>query len=280
MTRKGLDISQWQHADPIDYRQVVDAGYSFVIVKIADGATGVNDYAEADINGFRDAGADVAGYLFIHPSEELGPQIKNAVEHAYGVKTIVVDSEVTEGMPWSAVAEQTHAALQGLSWELYNAGLYSNGNFLANMEGAPWGFFLDYADPSNTTPPLPATIIQTSWTDQVPGISGQVDEDEFVGSDAEYEQLFSPTPPPVDVAKEVDQAVKDLEVWKEGSHGDMVISIKSLLKTWGGFECSKGGGYDANTAQAVRAFQGQCGLTQDGIVGPNTWVKLLRGPAG
>lgn len=40
------------------------------------------------------------------------------------------------------------------------------------------------------------------------------------------------------------------------------------------------GRFGPNTTKAVKIFQGGCGLSQDGSVGPNTWAAIANSMAG
>lgn len=50
-----------------------------------------------------------------------------------------------------------------------------------------------------------------------------------------------------------------------------LLQVKLISK---GYKISADGDFGLKTDEAVKLFQGKNGLTKDGIVGPNTWVKL------
>lgn len=65
----------------------------------------------------------------------------------------------------------------------------------------------------------------------------------------------------------------------KGSTGEAVRSAQLLL-IGRGFSCGPDGAdgeYGTNTRAAVVQFQSTCGLAADGVVGINTWTRLLRG---
>lgn len=62
-----------------------------------------------------------------------------------------------------------------------------------------------------------------------------------------------------------------------GSKGDEVRNIQKKLKSLGLYNGSVDGIYGKGTESAVRAFQKQTGLTQDGIAGPKTLTYLGLG---
>ena len=66
-----------------------------------------------------------------------------------------------------------------------------------------------------------------------------------------------------------------LSVLKNGSKGDDVKALQILLNGLG-YACGTADGiFGSKTAAAVKKFQAAKKLTQDGIVGANTWKKLL-----
>ncbi|NJO40114.1 MAG: peptidoglycan-binding protein [Cyanobacteria bacterium RU_5_0] len=60
-----------------------------------------------------------------------------------------------------------------------------------------------------------------------------------------------------------------------GSQGEEVSELQALLKLLGYYNGSIDGIYRQNTAAAVAAFQQSAGLQADGVVGPETWNRLL-----
>ncbi|MBQ5716680.1 MAG: peptidoglycan-binding protein [Clostridia bacterium] len=70
-----------------------------------------------------------------------------------------------------------------------------------------------------------------------------------------------------------------LETLKKGCEGDNVKALQTLLIGYG-YDCGKHGAdgdFGADTDRAVRVFQKGAGLTVDGVVGKNTWTKLVGG---
>ncbi|MCL2433486.1 MAG: peptidoglycan-binding protein [Clostridia bacterium] len=71
------------------------------------------------------------------------------------------------------------------------------------------------------------------------------------------------------------------EIIRRGSRGARVIQLQFLLNAIGMFYNTippvlEDAFFEANTENAVRAFQRQFGLNPDGIVGPATWRKLYE----
>jgi peptidoglycan hydrolase-like protein with peptidoglycan-binding domain len=60
----------------------------------------------------------------------------------------------------------------------------------------------------------------------------------------------------------------------QGSNGDPVSAVQSQVTSRSGW-LTVDGIFGAQTDSAVRFFQGDVGLAVDGIVGPNTWNRLV-----
>ena len=63
-----------------------------------------------------------------------------------------------------------------------------------------------------------------------------------------------------------------------GSSGPAVRDLQAMLALMGYYSGAVDGAYEELTAEAVRQFQADAGLTVDGIVGPLTWQRLLPTP--
>ena len=75
--------------------------------------------------------------------------------------------------------------------------------------------------------------------------------------------------------------IVDKETWKklfktgkEGDSGEVVRAIQHTLRFWG-YPLVADGKFGAGTKEAVKEFQFATDLEEDGIVGPNTWSRLI-----
>lgn len=97
---------------------------------------------------------------------------------------------------------------------------------------------------------------------------------------AEYLELEAKQqePVPVEAPKAAAGVTVNLSVLQKGSTGEQVEALQRILHTMGydlGTVNPFDGNFGAKTDAAVRAFQQANGLTVDGIVGQQTWNKLL-----
>lgn len=69
-------------------------------------------------------------------------------------------------------------------------------------------------------------------------------------------------------------------VYGQGNQGDCVVLIQTKLKQLGYDPGPIDGIYGTKTTSAVKLFQSRAGLTQDGVVGPQTWSALFSTSCG
>ena len=67
-------------------------------------------------------------------------------------------------------------------------------------------------------------------------------------------------------------------ILKLGSEGADVTEVQALLKLLGYYEDTVDGRYAESTLIAITRFQAAAGLSQDGVLGLQTWAKLLPAP--
>ena len=101
---------------------------------------------------------------------------------------VFVDSETAEGT-WGKTAEVTHAMLNELE-KYVKTGLYSNLDFLENMDGAPWGYPLWLAHYSPTSGHA-FTLWQFTNAGGCHGVVGAVDINLWPGTEEDLHHLFT-----------------------------------------------------------------------------------------
>lgn len=76
--------------------------------------------------------------------------------------------------------------------------------------------------------------------------------------------------------REDDKVMIELTQLNNGDEGAQVKTLQRLLNALG-YSCGKvDGAFGSKTLKAVKSFQKKNNLTQDGIVGLNTWTALLK----
>jgi peptidoglycan hydrolase-like protein with peptidoglycan-binding domain len=94
-------------------------------------------------------------------------------------------------------------------------------------------------------------------------------------------QITEPEPPPADRYETYKSAKAGSRTLRRWSAGDDVKELQRILNAWYPklSRLAEDGYYGARTVDRVRYMQQKSGLTVDGIVGKNTWKRLLGGSA-
>jgi peptidoglycan hydrolase-like protein with peptidoglycan-binding domain len=87
----------------------------------------------------------------------------------------------------------------------------------------------------------------------------------------------TPTSHPVDLAAFLQQTVAcSANTFRRGETGACIGVIQRICSTKFAQSISVDGDFGPATEQAVKAVQRQRGVTDDGIVGPQTWAKMME----
>ena len=130
---------------------------------------------------------------------------------------------------------------------------------------------------------MPAILNEGAFVDNKKDIEDWNDDAElkklgiaYAKAAAEYLKLETKSAPVEPAAPET--VTVKMEVLKKGSKGEQVESLQRLLKTHGyglGSNNPFDGDFGSMTDTAVKLYQRDNGLTEDGIVGEKTWKRLL-----
>ena len=82
-------------------------------------------------------------------------------------------------------------------------------------------------------------------------------------------------PPPAPAPATAEQAQLGERTLSEGSAGPDVETLQAILRARGYGPLERSGTFDGLTSVAVKRFQREAGLQQDGVVGPQTRPKLV-----
>lgn len=104
-------------------------------------------------------------------------------------------------------------------------------------------------------------------------INGENSPSDAVIKDTE-QVAVKPTETPVQATQKESGVIK-MDTLRKGSRGTQVKVLQWLLSLNGYNAGTVDGIFGANTLKAVKAYQTAKGLTADGIVGKNTWSKIL-----
>lgn len=190
----GLDVSS-NNPHPIDYQAVVDdlrsrggGAQPFVIVKATQGTWYTNPDFHADIDGFIAAGAAVAAYLMDEGTADPAAEVTYFKSVAGGLPQYN-DDELPQGLAVSAYITHCQALLA------QNTGAPDYLNQVEENEGFPMGadggWEANYNNEPGVTNKVGVLIHQFTSSGTVNGISGSVDLNAFLGTEAQFSQVFS-----------------------------------------------------------------------------------------
>lgn len=156
---KGVDVSSWQHPGgaEIDWHAVVDAGYTFAIVKATQGATWVNQWLARDLDDARAAGLLVGAYHFYEQGPDAGVQAKHFTGMLMGQQLelgVWLDWEPGPMPDWAANTEY-QTFLTACEEVRPNCGLYCDITWVDSLKttGAPIRRLWLSVGPWNVAPP-------------------------------------------------------------------------------------------------------------------------------
>lgn len=145
-------------------------------------------------------------------------------------------------------------------------------NVVGHYEAAAAGYGSNHADPRNWQKKFGGSMKQ--FREDVKAMLGQVDENTTVSTpeakpEAEPKQESKPA------ITQTASGVITMNTLRNGNKGTQVKVLQWLLNE-NGYSAGKVDGiFGTNTKSAVRAYQKAKGLDDDGVVGKNTWTKLL-----
>lgn len=228
-----VDISSNQ-PHPIDFAKVKASGISAVFVKATQGTGYTNQFYAGDIAAARAAGLQVAGYHFKGTGTA---QAEAAYFHSVaGADAKILDVETSTDVAW------IDAFLVALNEPSSEELTYGSASTLPHNINRGLLFPAAYGP---TDPHDPNEVVwQYSQTSQVPGITGDVDESEWTGTQAQWDAFFGLIPTPT------------------GEGFDMVLT-----------DTKSGGVWVADASGAVYAYDGApyLGATNNHQINPGGW---------
>nr|WP_285854933.1 glycoside hydrolase family 25 protein [Paenibacillus cellulositrophicus] len=206
---KGIDVSHWQGI--IDWKKVRGAGYSFAFLKATEGSRIVDDRFRANAQDAKNAGLLVGAYHFTRAASP--DDVKNEVDHflqviesAGGLSAFklpfVLDIETKEGQTKARISQIVNTwgtqfkQRTGRTLMIYTFPSFIDSYLDSSLGSYPlWYAYYSSGTPANKAGWKAWEFIQYTNKGKVPGISGDVDLNEYKGSEAELMAAYSnPTP--------------------------------------------------------------------------------------
>lgn len=143
-------------------------------------------------------------------------------------------------------------------------------NVIGHYESAAMGYGSNHGDPRNWQKKFGDSM--DKFRADVRALLGQVDASTVVTTPAKEPEQATTTS---STTAQQASVVINMGTLRNGNSGTQVKVLQWLLKENGHDPGTIDGKFGANTLKAVKAYQKAKKLTVDGIVGKNTWAKLL-----
>lgn len=139
-------------------------------------------------------------------------------------------------------------------------------NIVGHYEAAAAGYGSNHGDPRNWQKKFGGSMAQ--FRADVKAMLGQVEGNTVVTAPTQTATQTS-------AQTTTESKVMTMSTLRKGSKGTQVKVLQFLLNEGGYNAGNTDGIFGTNTQTAVKAFQQAAGLSVDGIVGKDTWAKLL-----
>lgn len=185
-------------------------------------------------------------------------------------------SQAKEKHPISTISK---APVGAILWRSGHVGVYIGNDKLIEAKGINYGtieskvssstfthwLIMDYIDYGNykyssSTTSSSTSNNKTNWIQKLQSEINRSIKDTLIAEDG----IAGP------------KTLNSAPLLKSGSKGGTVVVLQERLKTLGYYKSNPTGTFDKTTLEAVKKFQKDKKLSVDGIVGKNTWSKLLN----
>lgn len=279
--KKWVDVSE--HQKTIDWQKVKKAGISGAVIRAGYGKNNIDKYAARNIKNALAAGLTVQIYWFSYAyTQEMAKReaeyCVSVIKPYFNKTTVYFDWEYdsmdyakrkgihgTKSYWKNLITQLTICFCERVKQLGYIPGVYYNLDYRKNyydldrVSGyTQW--LADYVAPMS----YPCDLWQYSSKGRVSGISGNCDVNYVVKSGSGLESKS------VKAKKEVCAVQIEVPVLREGDSGVWVGNVQ-----WATHVKPLDFDFGPSTTKAVKAFQKEHSLAEDGIVGSKTWEKIM-----
>lgn len=279
MQLQAIDISSWQHPGnaPINWADVVAAGYHGVLIKASQGNWYTSPNFKQDYEDAHNAGLVVGAYHYAEPGR-TDPETQASYFHGVIAGCTLelglwLDLEENGGLLDHDLSTWADTWIKSIDTPQNPAGVYLNIDYANRLPQLVQTYRLWLANPSNAANAFKPLIVQTGQA-SVSGITGAVDVDQVTNARPINPPggggVAVPAPPAPPAEPPKDAGEPEL---KQGDTGQAVVQLQVDLNGHGA-KLAEDGDFGPATHEAVVAFQEANGLAVDGVVGPATWAAL------
>lgn len=281
MERFGIDVSE--NNGVINWNMVKSSGVEFAILRTVKKSLVADRTFEANYKGCKDNHIKVGGYKYSYAVSEAA-----ALHEAEAVLRLLngrkldlpiyldLEDEVQRKLSKNTLTKIANTFLNKIRSAGYKAEIYCNLDWYQNVLDTAAietdGYWIARYGKNNGTadisfkPNIGEVMWQFTSKGTVPGIKGAVDLNylfkEYESAGQEQTELPQDTVP-----------VQTIRSGDRGAYVKMGQALLSLKYNIG--SAGADGIFGTNTEKAVRAFQKDSGITEDGVIGVRTWSKLL-----
>lgn len=287
--KNGIDVSAWQ--GKIDWEKA-KAEIDFAIIRLGYGTKNLDEQAKRNIAEMNRLGIPYGVYWFsyaytvemarneaksvIAHLKELGAKLSYPVYFDWEYDSRKYAAKNGVNVCKTLLCDMATAFCEEVKKAGYYSGIYANPDYIQNYFGED--IFKQYdlwVAHYATKTSYEANVWQYSSKGRVAGIDGNVDMNRCM---IDYPAIISKEEPKKETKGEKTVNI-ELTVLRIGAEGEQVKALQRMLYAMGYNLGSKpiDGKFGSKTEAAVRDYQDKNNLTPDGIVGQNTWNKLLKG---
>ena len=279
----GIDVSH--HNGVVNWKQVANAGYKFVYLKLTEGRSYVDKTTYNNYIGAKNAGLRVGFYHFAHPDNDPVAEVDFFLKKLGDMKADLphcLDLEENKGLSKAKVtafAVKWMAYLQnqtGITPVLYTGYSFIKSNFSSAVAKYPlWvarysgsNRVKGFSNPGDSIVWDKWAMFQYTDSGKVPGIKGNVDINEM---DINFFRL-------IDSGVNVISDANPPSSYRRGDSGLGVKELQQNLLKLGEKLPRYGadGQFGEELELAVKAFQARNKLAADGIAGKDTLAKVAE----
>lgn len=298
---RGIDISN--HNNIINFMKVKASGIELVYIKATEGTTYQDPFLETNYNEAIRANMKVGFYHFLvktSPPETQAENFYNQIKNKVSALKPSLDLEVSgfDVINYALRFIKRFEELSNLPIVIYSSPYFINANLDSRLAKYPlWVAHYGVITPMSTNV-WGTNYVGHQYTNTgiVDGVNGHCDLNNFYPgifvsdtrvenpSKSDYSSIVRELQNQINLQGFGNIAVDGIAgnetlshspLVRIGAQGGITKSIQLFLNEYG-YALIPDGIFGQNTRNAVIAFQGSKGLIQDGIVGPNTWSKLLQ----